>query len=163
MDRLSAAVEIMQLVATIALVLVAKRQAAAAVEQASAAKSQSEAAAAQVAIATRPKIIPMEMDDRGQHRLVIVNNEGQGSAYHVRWKVEEETNWTMLTQVLGKGDTTNLRIPTINGDRRIIIEYWSSQRGRFQSRLNLERFPEYEYTDELSESLIESIRRIANK
>jgi hypothetical protein len=148
--------EYLQLIATFALT-------AAAVFQALSARKQAAAADEQVLLATKPKLVPRELKELEAGCEFFAANEGSGTAYHLRWRFDKETNWAVSDAVLPQGKAVRISIPYPQWRRRIVIEYWSGKTRRFESVLDLSQFGDYEYKDDVSKGLLDRIRKASQK
>jgi len=144
--------EYFQLIATLALT-------AAATSQAFAARRQASAANEQVLLATKPKLVPRQVQQVDAGCILTTANEGSGTAYHLRWRFDKETNWAVSDEVLPQGEVSRISIPYPQLRRKIVVEYWSGRSRRFESVFDLNSLESYEYKDDISKKLLENIRK----
>jgi hypothetical protein len=163
-DRVRQTLDVLQLIATLLLGVVAVAQARAATRQAQsaqaqaiAAETQAKAARAALEQAIKPKLVPSEWTPNDRGGTLRLQNLGQGTAHAIRWRFDREWSWVDGEDLVSNGDLTSLEIVHHNLNRRIVIAYHSKEGDEFTTSV----FPttlEFQYSEPGSAAIVPSLR-----
>ena len=142
-DHFHTGLDILQLIATGFLGIVAldqaraaKEQARTAIKQADAAHTQAEAARSQLEQSRRPRLTPSRFEPNGTGGRLILQNVGQGTAYAVRWRFDREWHWHDAEDILSDGDHTIIQVLVELAERHLHIEYSSAAEEVFATKVD---------------------------
>jgi hypothetical protein len=124
-DRFRDAMALVQLLATVLLAIVAIYQMRAANRQAEAANTQAAAAKAQLDNALKPRLVFGEWRAIDGGGMLHLRNEGQGTAFALQWRFEDEFNWVRAEDAVSSGDESRITVMHSNLNRLIVISYHS--------------------------------------